>query len=89
MPVRSKDLHGSAPDKSGAALLLIDVINHFRFSQEGDQLLRLAQPVGENIRGPSSGKKRGHSVRSNCKRNSAAGCSDFKKIVEHACADEG
>ena len=35
MPEGSKDLHGSAPDKSGAALLLIDVINDFDFP-EGD-----------------------------------------------------
>ena len=44
----SKDLHGSAPDKSGAALLLIDVINDFEFA-EGEQLLHLALPVGRNI----------------------------------------
>jgi len=46
----SHDLHGSAPDKSGAALILIDVINDFDFP-EGDELLRLAQPVGKNIAG--------------------------------------
>jgi nicotinamidase-related amidase len=44
----SHDLHGSAPDKSEAALLLIDVINDFDFP-EGDQLLQLALPVGKNI----------------------------------------
>ena len=33
MPVRSHDLHGSAPDKSAAALLLIDVINDFEFPE--------------------------------------------------------
>ena len=42
------DLHGSAPDKSETALLLIDVINDFDF-EEGEQLLRLAMPVGKNI----------------------------------------
>jgi nicotinamidase-related amidase len=46
----NKDLHGSAPDKSGAALLLIDVINDFDFP-EGEQLLQLAIPVGKNIAG--------------------------------------
>ena len=44
----SEDLHGSAPDKSKAALLLIDVINDFDFP-EGEDLLRLAMPVGRNI----------------------------------------
>lgn len=42
------DLHGSAPDKSTVALLLIDVINDFDFP-EGDQLLRFALPMAERI----------------------------------------
>jgi nicotinamidase-related amidase len=45
---RAHDLHGSAPDKSDTALLLIDVINDFDFP-EGEQLLKLALPVGKNI----------------------------------------
>jgi len=48
MPRASHDLHGSAPDKSETALLLIDVINDFD-SPEGEQLLQLALPVGKNI----------------------------------------
>jgi len=31
MPAKNRDLHGSAPDQSPAALLLIDVINHFDY----------------------------------------------------------
>ena len=87
MPVGSHDLHGSAPDKSGAALLLIDVINDFDFP-EGDELLHLAMPVGRNI--------------ANLKRRaSAAGIpsiyvndnfgrwqSDLQKIVEHFRREE-
>lgn len=48
MPVRSHDLHGSAPDKSAAALLLIDVINDFDF-REGEQLLQFALPAARKI----------------------------------------
>jgi nicotinamidase-related amidase len=48
MPRGSHDLHGSAPDKSETVLLLIDVINDFDFP-EGEQLLRLALPVGHKI----------------------------------------
>lgn len=48
MPVKSKDLHGNAPDKAGAALLLIDVINDFEF-EGGDALLKLALPVSTKI----------------------------------------
>ena len=82
MPVRSHDLHGSAPDKSAAALLLIDVINDFDFP-EGEQLLRLALPVGRNI---AELKKRTTdagipSIYVN--DNFGKWQSDFKKIVAH------
>jgi nicotinamidase-related amidase len=44
----SENLHGSAPDKSPAALLLIDVINALDFP-EGEQLLAHALPMAERI----------------------------------------
>lgn len=33
MPAKNEDLHGSAPDKSDVALLLIDVINDLDFPE--------------------------------------------------------
>jgi len=45
---RNEDLHGNAPDKAAAALLLIDVINDLDFP-EGEQLLRHALPMARNI----------------------------------------
>jgi nicotinamidase-related amidase len=48
MSKTSADLHGSAPDKSPVALLLIDLINAFDFP-EGDQLLRHTLPVAERV----------------------------------------
>ena len=48
MPDKNEDLHGSAPDKSDVALLLIDVINALDFP-EGDQLLRFALPMARQI----------------------------------------
>ena len=48
MPIGSEDLHGNVPDRAGVALLLIDVINDFEYP-DGEQLLRLALPVGEHI----------------------------------------
>ena len=82
MPRESHDLHGSAPDKSETVLLLIDVINDFDF-EEGEQLLRLALPVGRNI---AELKKRAQaegipSVYVN--DNFGKWQSDFKKIVAH------
>ena len=40
----NSDLHGSAPDQSAAALLLVDVINPLDF-EEADELLRAATPA--------------------------------------------
>lgn len=48
MAMDSKDLHGSAPDKCRAALLLIDVINALDFP-EGADLLEHALPMAERI----------------------------------------
>jgi nicotinamidase-related amidase len=48
MPAKNPDLHGSAPDKSAVALLLIDVVNDLEFP-EGDQVLRYALPMADRI----------------------------------------
>ena len=48
MPVRNRDLHGSAPDKSEIALVLIDVINDLNFP-EAEELLRYARPMARKI----------------------------------------
>ena len=48
MPAKNPDLHGSAPDKSEIALLLIDVINDLDFP-EANQLLRYAQPMARKL----------------------------------------
>jgi nicotinamidase-related amidase len=48
MPAKNPTLHGNAPDKAAAALLLIDVINDLEFP-EGDQLLRHALPTAKAI----------------------------------------
>lgn len=48
VPARNRDLHGSAPDKSNVALLLIDMINDLEFP-EGGQLLHFALPAARQI----------------------------------------
>jgi nicotinamidase-related amidase len=86
MPVRSHDLHGSAPDKSAAALLLIDVINDFEFP-DGEQLLRLALPAGRNIANLKRRAKEAGIPAIYVNDNFGRWRSDFKKIVAH-CRDE-
>ena len=48
MPAKNRDLHGSAPDESHAALLLIDVINHFDYPG-GRALSRHALPMARRV----------------------------------------
>jgi nicotinamidase-related amidase len=48
MPVKNPNLHGSAPDKSRTALLLIDVINPLEFP-EADQLGSFVPAMARNI----------------------------------------
>ncbi|HET8782270.1 MAG TPA: isochorismatase family cysteine hydrolase [Pyrinomonadaceae bacterium] len=86
MPVRSHDLHGSAPDKSAAALLLIDVINDFEFP-DGEQLLRLALPAGRNIANLKRRAKDARIPAIYVNDNFGRWRSDFKKIVAH-CREE-
>ena len=82
MPRASHDLHGSAPDKSETALLLIDVINDFDFP-EGEQLLRLALPVGHKIAGLKKRVNEAGIPSIYVNDNFGRWQSDFKKIVAH------
>lgn len=86
MPVRSHDLHGSAPDNSASALLLIDVINDFEFP-DGEQLLRVALPAGKNIAALKRRAKDAGIPAIYVNDNFGRWRSDFKKIVAH-CRDE-
>ena len=80
-------MHGSAPDKSGAALLLIDVINDFDFP-EGEQLLRLAIPAGKNIARLKQRAKDAGIPAIYVNDNFGRWRSDFNRIVAH-CREEG
>ncbi len=87
MPRSSHDLHGSAPDKSEAALLLIDVINDFEF-EEGEQLLELALPVGKNIAELKKRAKDAGIPSIYVNDNFGRWQSDFKKIVAHCSRED-
>ena len=87
MPRVDHDLHGSAPDKSEAALLLIDVINDFDF-EEGEQLLELALPVGKNIAELKKRAKAAGIPSIYVNDNFGRWQSDFKKIVAHCSRED-
>ena len=82
MPRRNQDLHGSAPDKSKIALLLIDVINDLDFP-EANQLLRYARPMARKIlRLKERAKKAGVPV-IYVNDNFGRWQSDFRRQVQH------
>ena len=84
----SHDLHGSAPDKSKTALLLIDVINDFDFP-EGEDLFRLAMPVGRNIAKLKERTRAAGIPSVYVNDNFGRWQSDFKKIVAHCRREDG
>jgi nicotinamidase-related amidase len=87
MPARSDDLHGSAPDKSDFALLLIDVINDLDFP-EANQLLRYARPMARKIlRLKERAKKAGIPV-IYVNDNFGRWQSDFRRQVQHCLREE-
>jgi nicotinamidase-related amidase len=82
MPAKNADLHGSAPDKSAIALLLIDVINDLDFP-EANELLRYARPMARKLlRLKRRAKKAGVPV-IYVNDNFGRWQSDFRRQVEH------
>lgn len=87
MPIKSETLHGSVPDSSGAALLLIDVINDFEF-EGGEKLLDQALPVGRNIARLKEQAKKLKIPAIYVNDNFGRWQSDFRKIVSHCRRDD-
>jgi nicotinamidase-related amidase len=87
MPVKSENLHGNAPDKAAAALLLIDVINDFEF-EGGDALLKLAMPMSRKLANLKRRAREAGIPAIYVNDNFGKWQSDFKKIVDH-CLKEG
>jgi len=87
MPVKSKDLHGNVPDQSGAALLLIDVVNDFEF-EGGERLLPHALPVGKAIAELKRSAKRSGIPAVYVNDNFGKWRSDLNKIVSHCLEDK-
>ncbi|HYF34475.1 MAG TPA: isochorismatase family cysteine hydrolase [Prosthecobacter sp.] len=80
-------LHGSAPDTSPLALLLIDVINDMEFDQ-GARLLKQALPAARRIaRLKVEARRRGVPV-IYVNDNFRRWRSDFKSLVRH-CLEDG
>lgn len=83
---KNEDLHGSAPDKSKFALLIIDMISDFEF-EDGEKLFANTQPIVENIKSLIEKARRSKIPVVYVNDNFGKWQSDFTKVLEH-CADE-
>jgi len=82
MPVRNSDLHGSAPDKSETALLIVDVINDLDFP-EANQLLHPAEAMARRLAKFKGRVKRAGIPVSYVNDNFGRWRSDLPSLVEH------
>jgi nicotinamidase-related amidase len=86
MPAKNQDLHGSAPDKSLLALVLIDVINDLEFP-EADQLLEHALPMARRIAELARRAREADVPVIYVNDNFGRWRSDLSTTVEHCLAD--
>jgi nicotinamidase-related amidase len=82
MAVRNRDLHGSAPDKSETALLMVDVINDLNFP-EANQLLRYAPAMARRLAKLKARAKKARIPVVYVNDNFGRWRSDLRSLVEH------
>jgi nicotinamidase-related amidase len=88
MPLsRNKDLHGAAPDKCPAALLLIDWINDLEFDG-GEKLLPAALNAAKAVAVLRKRAKQAGVPVIYCNDNFGRWRSDFRSLLEHCLKDE-
>lgn len=82
MPAKNEDLHGSVPDSSPVALLLIDVINDLEFD-EGERLLQHVLPMAEALAELKSRANRAGIPVIYVNDNFGKWQSDFNRLLQH------
>jgi nicotinamidase-related amidase len=80
---KNEDLHGSAPDKSSVALVLIDVISDFEF-EDGAKLFKFALPAAKRIAALKKEARKQKIPAIYINDNFGKWRSDFKKLLAHA-----
>ena len=87
MPNRNPDLHGSVPEKSPVALLLIDVINDMDF-EGSESLVQQAVPMARRIAALKQRTKAAGVPAVYVNDNLGRWQSDFRSVVRH-CLEDG
>jgi len=86
MPVKDRDLYGSAPDKAPVALLLIDIINDLEF-EGGENLIKYALPMAEKIKALRLRARRLGIPILYVNDNFGRWRSDFNALIQHCTND--
>ena len=86
-PAKNADLHGSVPEKSPVALLLIDVINDLTFDGS-EALVRQAVPMAKRVAALKQRAREAGIPAVYINDNFGRWQSDFRRIVEH-CLEDG
>jgi nicotinamidase-related amidase len=87
MPANNEDLHGSVPENSAVALLLIDVINDMEF-EGAEALVAQAVPMAHRIAELKRRAKAAGIPTIYVNDNFGRWKSDFRRVVEH-CLNDG
>ena len=87
MPAKNEDLHGSAPDKSETALLIVDAINDLDF-EEAEQLLRFIPAMSRKLARLKKRAKQAGLPVIYVNDNFGRWKSDFRRTVDH-CTRHG
>lgn len=86
MPANNEDLHGSVPENSPVALLLIDVINDMEF-EGAEALVAQAVPMARRIAELKRRAKQAGIPAIYVNDNFGRWQSDFRRVVEHCLQD--
>ncbi|HUR80452.1 MAG TPA: cysteine hydrolase [Thermoanaerobaculia bacterium] len=87
MPANNEDLHGSVPENSSVALLLIDVINDMEF-EGAEALVEQAVPMARRIADLKRRAKSAGIPTIYVNDNFGRWQSDFRRVVQH-CLEDG
>lgn len=85
-PAKNDDLHGSAPESSPVALILVDVINDFDF-EGSEALLKNALPMADRLRALVSRARDERIPVIYVNDNFGRWRSDFRALLEHCLRD--
>lgn len=80
---KNEDLHGSAPDKSSVALLIIDMISDFEF-EDGEKLFPFAETIAKNIFELKKRAQKANVAVVYVNDNFGRWRSDFRKQLKHS-----